>query len=303
MPRKPELIGEILGLLVLMISIPLGLSAQIAPQSLSVDSLTASKNLISMSPPVYPVHAKQLHIQGSVALEVSVDISGRVTSVRALSGPPELQQGAIDAYSHARYRPFLRDGRPSPAVITMKINFEMNDEPLSDNDQVVARRYFELHEKCETLLDKKSSEATNVCLQAVGESKKLSPSVELESRAVAYSEAVRVLFNAGRSSEAEALGTEVVPLVAPAGLISQASATAYMTRAEVRLEMENSPGAIEDLDRAAEILKQLKANETSPVFLKMFQRERDQALHAKSGLLRQLGRSAEAKEADREVGR
>jgi TonB family protein len=79
------------------------------PSPLPVDSLTASKNLISMPPPVYPMHAKQLHIKGSVALEVSVDASGKVTAVHVVSGPQELQQAAVDAFSHAKYRPFMRE--------------------------------------------------------------------------------------------------------------------------------------------------------------------------------------------------
>jgi TonB family protein len=290
-------------LLVLLTSVPLGLFAQTAAQTPTVDSLTASKNLVSMPPPVYPMHAKQLHIQGTVAVELAVDASGRVTSVHILSGPTELQQGAIDAFSKAKYRPFLNNGKPVPAKVMAKINFEMNDAPLKTEDQVVAREYFELHEKCEALIKKHSSEAMVVCLKTIEVSKKFSPDAELESRAVAYDDTAKLLFEAGKIEEAGALGNEVVTLVGPAGRISQATATAYTTRAQTRLGTGDVAGGIADIDDAVDILKQLKSKETSPVFTKMFAREIEEALRAKSDVLRQLGRNAEANEVDKEAAK
>ncbi len=281
--------------------LPLPTAAQVPATvpALRIDSLTASKNLISMPPPVYPMHAKQLHIKGTVALEANVDTTGRVTSAHALSGPQELQQAAVDALSHTRYKPFLSDGKPSPAIVSTKIVFAMNDEPLSATDESVSHQYFASHERCEALMTAKSSDALTVCLETVELSKRFSPGAELESRAVAYSDAAGLLLLAGRTKEAEALGAEVVPLVAPAGRISQAAATAYMTRAYTRTG--DAIGSLADLDESASILKTLKEKETSPVFIKMFQRERTEVLHSKAALLHELGRDTEARQANTEA--
>jgi len=145
----------------------------------------------------------------------------------------------------------------------------------------------------------KSSDALTVCLETVELSKRFSPGAELESRAVAYSDAAGLLLLAGRTKEAEALGAEVVPLVAPAGRISQAAATAYMTRAYTRTG--DAIGSLADLDESASILKTLKEKETSPVFIKMFQRERTEVLHSKAALLHELGRDTEARQANTEA--
>jgi TonB family protein len=277
------------------------LAGQAPSQPIAVDGLTASQHWIAPPSPVYPMHAKQLHIQGSVALEVIVDPSGKVASVRVLSGPQELQQAAIDAYTRVKFRPFLNNGKPASVVVSTKINFDMNEPPLNPQDQPVANQYFELHTRCEQLSETNNREALNVCLQAVETSRKLPPTLELESRAVTYNDAAKLLVEAGRANEAEALSKEIVPLVAPAGRTSQATVNALMTRAEVRIVMGNPQGALDDLNEILNILQELKSKETSPVFIKMFQRERVQMLHAKAQTLRQMGRKAEAQQVDKET--
>ena len=305
MPWKMKLIPEAgrLVLFALVTSMPLTSPTQTAPQTVAVDSMSASKNLISMPPPVYPMKAKQLHIQGSVSVELAVDVSGRVTSVRVLSGPVELQQAAIDAFSRGIYRPFVKNGKPCAATISTKINFEMNDAPLSANDTEVATQYFDLHDQCEKLIKKNSSEAIAVCLKAIEVSKGFSPGAELESRAVAYDDAAKLLLKAGRTEESLALGKEVVTLVAPAGRISQATASAYTTRAQTRLGTGDVTGGMADIDELVDILTQLKSKETSPVFIKMYARELKEALQAKSGVLRQLGRTSQADAAEKEAAK
>jgi hypothetical protein len=156
------------------------------------------------------------------------------------------------------------------------------------------------HEQCEALTSQKKPDALSVCLTTVDLSRKFSSGAELESRAAAYSEVAQLLVGAGRIQEAAKLGDEVVPLVAPAGRVSQASATAYMTRAFTRAASADQT-CIADLDEAISILGTLKEKETSPVFIKMFKRERVQALELKAILLHELGRETEARQAKKEA--
>jgi hypothetical protein len=176
----------------------------------------------------------------------------------------------------------------------------MNDEPLTSADDAISHQYFASHEQCEALKSQQKPDALSVCLTTVDLSRKFSSGVELESRAVAYSDAAQLLIMAGRIKEAAPLGEEVVPLVTPAGRVSQASATAYMTRAFTRAASADQT-CIADLDEAISILGTLKEKESSPVFIKMFQRERVEALQLKATLLHQLGRETEARQAKKEA--
>jgi hypothetical protein len=58
--------------------------------------------LTNLSPPIYPVLAKQAHITGDVILELGVGQDGRLVSVAAASGNLLLQQAALDSVHQSR---------------------------------------------------------------------------------------------------------------------------------------------------------------------------------------------------------
>jgi TonB family protein len=59
----------------------------------------------SLPQPVYPAGARASHVTGSVAVEVSIDETGKVVSAVALTGHPLLKKAAIDAALHAKFSP------------------------------------------------------------------------------------------------------------------------------------------------------------------------------------------------------
>ena len=129
----------------------------------------------------YPDDAKKARIQGSVELEVSVDATGEVTNVRALSGPVPLRQAAIDAYFHAIYRPLMKDGRPAPAVIETAVNFKLNELP-PDTDLLVEQQFKPLQARCQQLSIKHDADAQEVCQKVVDLGRRFSPKTQLEAR-------------------------------------------------------------------------------------------------------------------------
>jgi TonB family protein len=70
--------------------------------------------------PKYPEAAKQKKIQGTVVLNALIGKDGNVKSVKATSGPKELQGSAIDAVRQWKYKPYLLNGEP--VEVTTKIN-------------------------------------------------------------------------------------------------------------------------------------------------------------------------------------
>ena len=77
--------------------------------------------------PVYPAIARTAHVQGVVILEALLDAQGRVESMRVLRSIPLLDQAAIDAVQQWRYTPTQLNGRPVPVVMTVTVNFTLQD--------------------------------------------------------------------------------------------------------------------------------------------------------------------------------
>jgi protein TonB len=75
--------------------------------------------------PIYPVIAKQAHVQGVVILEAVLDARGRVESVRVLRSIPLLDQAAVEAVQQWRFTPALLNGQPVPVVMTVTVNFTL----------------------------------------------------------------------------------------------------------------------------------------------------------------------------------
>jgi TonB family protein len=82
-------------------------------------------NLTSQSPPAYPDAARRAGIAGTVILEVTVDPQGKVTDVRAVSGPAELRQAAIDAVKKWQYRPITVNGVIVPVAGPVSVTFSL----------------------------------------------------------------------------------------------------------------------------------------------------------------------------------
>jgi protein TonB len=75
--------------------------------------------------PLYPMIARQAHIEGVVILEAVLDDQGRVESVRVLRSIPMLDQAAVDAVRQWRFTPALLNGQAVPVVMTVTVNFTL----------------------------------------------------------------------------------------------------------------------------------------------------------------------------------
>jgi TonB family protein len=79
--------------------------------------------VISMPPPPYPAIARQIHIGGTVAIQILVDEQGKVVSAQVVSGHPTLTGAARDAAMRARFTPTLLSGAPVKVQGTIIYNF------------------------------------------------------------------------------------------------------------------------------------------------------------------------------------
>ena len=81
--------------------------------------------LISSVPPSYPILAKNQHVAGDVRVDALIDASGRVTTMKVVSGPTLLHQAAMDALHKWQYQPATLNGNAVPMHLTVTIQFRL----------------------------------------------------------------------------------------------------------------------------------------------------------------------------------
>src|ERR1039458_827773 len=100
-------------------------SSGVPPKKVYISARTAVGFLIYKTPPVYPVNAKEAHVQGTVVLKAVIDTDGTVKELTVVSGPEMLQQAALDAVREWRYKPYLLNGEPVKVGTTINIIFTL----------------------------------------------------------------------------------------------------------------------------------------------------------------------------------
>jgi periplasmic protein TonB len=98
-------------------------AAPAAPLAIGGDVKQAK--LISSVAPVYPTLAKNQHISGNVQIDALIDATGRVTTMKVVTGPTLLQQAAMDALKQWKYQPATLDGKPVSMHLTVTLQFRL----------------------------------------------------------------------------------------------------------------------------------------------------------------------------------
>jgi protein TonB len=98
-----------------------------APNSLKVSLGVMAGNLLAKTFPQYPAIARAARIQGTVVLQATISRSGTIENLRVISGPPMLQQAAMDAVRSWRYKPYLLNGEPVEVETTINVVFNLGE--------------------------------------------------------------------------------------------------------------------------------------------------------------------------------
>jgi len=117
------------GLAILMVgcwlvtgSFPLSAAPQDVNDAVGVTVDIGGASLIHRAPVGYPDAARRNHVQGSVAVEMTLDASGNVSDARVLSGPDELRRAVLDSVLQWHY-----DKGAAGSVRQANITFEWHD--------------------------------------------------------------------------------------------------------------------------------------------------------------------------------
>lgn len=92
---------------------------------ITLSSSMLHDRILKWVPPNYPESAKRAHVQGTVAVRVTVGRDGHVVAAEAVTGPSMLQQAALDSVRKWEFRPFLILGEPTEVESELEVSFAL----------------------------------------------------------------------------------------------------------------------------------------------------------------------------------
>lgn len=93
------------------------------PERIQIPASVVAASIISQTPPHYPDKARADHISGDVVLHATIDKTGKISEVHAVSGNEALAEAAVEAVRLWRYKPFISDGEPIEVDTTITVTF------------------------------------------------------------------------------------------------------------------------------------------------------------------------------------
>jgi TonB family protein len=94
-------------------------------QRVHVPEEVSRRLLIRTILPIYPVLARQAHVQGKVALNADISKDGTVETLKVISGDPLLIQAALNAAKQCRYKPYVLNGEPVAVNTRIVVGFTL----------------------------------------------------------------------------------------------------------------------------------------------------------------------------------
>jgi periplasmic protein TonB len=96
--------------------------APVVPKTIKAPEVLNSKAIRLPRPP-YPMMAKNIRLQGTVAIQVLIDEKGSVVSAKAISGHPLLIPDSQRAAMQAQFSPTTINGQPVKVSGVIMYNF------------------------------------------------------------------------------------------------------------------------------------------------------------------------------------
>lgn len=301
-----------------------GIAALHAQQVIQVDARAIQQHIDHKAFPVYPPIAKAAHIQGTVVFDLRIGTSGKIESMKVVSGHPMLQQAAIDCLKQWTFHPFEKDGSPVVATGQYSIIFVLSDQSnttvghgpqsaapihsvtvrvLSENaaqgpDAELNNKFDDADSACKKdILSRQFNDATvSVCRDAAQLAEKLPTDGNYVARRSAFVYAATAYGDIGDFKSALPWAEKAVEVVNLGHDDNSGSSAAYATKGSVEAYLGDFPGADRDLATAEDFSRKAVEWARQSQFERGNYYERDLAknlqLHAK--VLQSMGRSDEA---------
>jgi TonB family protein len=160
----------------------------LAQEILSVDQQTLDQHVDHRVAPLYPPIAKAARIQGTVVFDVRIGVTGKIESMKFVSGPAMLQQAATDCLKQWTYHPFEKDGSPATASGQVSIEFNLGIDGPTPEEEKISQRYFPLFNQCNKAISAGTDRAAAemVCNKAAETAMEFAPNVRFIERRSAF---------------------------------------------------------------------------------------------------------------------
>lgn len=112
--------GEMMG------ALAAGSATPAPPVQPAVGGEVHQARLIRSFPPAYPELARTTRVSGDVVVDALIDVTGKVTSVKVVSGPVLLQQAAMETVRQWKYEAARLDGKPIATHLSVTVRFRLN---------------------------------------------------------------------------------------------------------------------------------------------------------------------------------
>jgi len=234
--------------------------AQTASAPIVVDAATAQQHILHEYAPIYPPIALAAHISGEVKLQAVIDERGRITSLRAVSGPAMLQGAALDVVRSWNYTPFESDGHPVPVSTEIVVAFPFKAPKGSKLPQPV---YPNINDCKQALADAKHPEkAVKPCDRAAAEAEKNVPELRFQFGHAALEDAAIAEVHAGHPADSLAYLDKLISWnnESPSGDFAEIS-NIYSLRAQVRAVSGSAADAEEDATVAEDMIRKALAGQ------------------------------------------
>ena len=269
-----------------------------AQEVISVDEITLNQHVDHRVAPVYPPIAKAAGIQGTIVFQVQVGTTGKIESMKLVSGPAMLQQAAIDCLKQWTYRPFEKNGSPMAASGTVSIAFDLGKDGPTPKEEEIARRYFPLDEVCRKAVSARTDyqAAAVACKKAADTAGEFAPEVRfIEKRSIYVWTAYAFLYS-GDLKTALVYAKKAVDVVKLGHDDNSGSNAAYGVKGIVEGNLGDLKSADRDLSLAEDFGRKgiVWIEKEAPSLREEYRRPLVQDLRFHAQVLQQLNRSDEA---------
>jgi TonB family protein len=279
-----------------------------AQDALSVDEQTIIQHVDHGVTPVYPPIAKAAQFEGTVVVQVRVG-TGKIESIRVVSGPAILQATVLDSLRHWTFHPFVKNG--SPVAVTGTISFEFNaatglvslaSSPAGNGpkrgEEKIAKRLLSLSGECRKgILARTDYPATtSVCKQAAETAAEFAPDVRFIEKREAFVSAAWAFLDSGDLRTALTYAAKAVDVVKLGHDDDSGQNAAYWVKGMVERSLGDLTAADQDMVSAEEFERKriLWADQVGLEPSDGYRRILREVLRFHSQVLQQLNRPEEA---------
>lgn len=250
--------------------------------------------------PVYPPIAKAARISGTVVFDVVIGPTGKLESLKVVSGPAMLQQAATDAVRKWTFHAFEQNGTSVPVSGNVTIDFSLGMSSVAaKKDEEIAERFFKARDECHKNLAKQdnSPETGAICKKAADIADEFAPDARFIEKRSSYVYAAWALADRKDFGSALRYATKAVEVVQLEHDDNSGNAAAYGIRGIVEGDLNDLQAADRDLTLAeGDQRKALEwAKEVNFEHIDSYKSSLALYLRLHSALLLALSRSDEAK--------